>query len=148
MTEYESMGHMTRVTNSGGDLAKHDGFYLPHHGVWKETSTTTKLRVVFNGSLKTDNGRTLNEFLHTGQNLLPPLAEVLLRWRKHAVAFTADVAKMYRQIRVQPDDWRWQKILWSQHDDEAPQEYHLCTVTLRLGMRAILGDTMYPSISA
>jgi len=25
-------------------------FYMPHHGIVKETSSTTKLRVVFNGS--------------------------------------------------------------------------------------------------
>ena len=28
-------------------------YYLPHHCVFKEDSTTTKLRVVFDGSAKT-----------------------------------------------------------------------------------------------
>lgn len=132
MAEYESLNHMTRVAASCENLVGGAAFYLPHHGVWKETSTTTKLRVVFNGSMKTESGKSLNDFLYTEPNLLPPLAEVLLRWRRHAVAFIADVEKMYRQIRVHSDDWRWQRILWSSRQDEAPQEFQLCTVTYGL----------------
>ena len=40
--------------------------YLPHHDVFKSTSTTTKLRVVFNGSYTSSNGLSLNNVLHTG----------------------------------------------------------------------------------
>ena len=36
-------------------------FFMPHHGVLKETSSTTKLRVVFNGSEKSNNGVSLND---------------------------------------------------------------------------------------
>jgi hypothetical protein len=38
-------------------------FYMPYHGVLKETSSTTKLRVVFNGSKKSNNGVSLNDIL-------------------------------------------------------------------------------------
>ena len=51
----------------------------PHHGVLKATSSTTKLRVVFNGPMATSNGKSFNDVLHTGPNLLPALAVLLLR---------------------------------------------------------------------
>lgn len=57
-----------------------DVYYMPHHPVFKE-STTTKLRVVFNASQKTDNGKSLNEQLACGGKLQDDLFSLLLRWR-------------------------------------------------------------------
>ncbi|GFT70388.1 DUF1758 domain-containing protein [Trichonephila clavipes] len=45
MNEYESLGHMSLV-NSRSHTSKDQNF-LPHHAVIKPSSTTTKLRVVF-----------------------------------------------------------------------------------------------------
>ena len=42
---------------------KGDVFYLPTHGVIKESSSTTKLHIVFGGSAVSSNGRSLNEIL-------------------------------------------------------------------------------------
>ncbi|XP_075157733.1 uncharacterized protein LOC142231000 [Haematobia irritans] len=47
--EYESLGHMTKVGIYPKDVSQ-NSYFLPHHGVLKENSTTTKLRVVFDGS--------------------------------------------------------------------------------------------------
>jgi len=41
-------------------------YFLPHHGVYKPLSSTTKLRVVFNASAKTTNGNSLNDLLLEG----------------------------------------------------------------------------------
>ena len=48
--------------------------YMPHHPViWKEHSTT-KVRVVYNGSAKlNDTNLSLNDCLQTGPNLIPKI---------------------------------------------------------------------------
>ncbi|XP_029158981.1 uncharacterized protein LOC114931178 [Nylanderia fulva] len=91
MQEFEDLQHMKRVNiaTTANDLK----CYLPHHGVLKESSTTTKLRVVFNGSQRTQAGTSLNSHLLTGANLLPALNDVLLRWRWHRYVFVTDVEK-------------------------------------------------------
>ncbi|GFW32888.1 uncharacterized protein TNCV_1774551 [Trichonephila clavipes] len=50
MNEYESQGHMSLV-NSNSHTSDKDLNFLPHHAVIKPSSTTTKLRVVFDASL-------------------------------------------------------------------------------------------------
>ncbi|XP_043496372.1 uncharacterized protein LOC122520340 [Polistes fuscatus] len=87
------LGHMTRI--EGGP--HEDRFYLPHHAVLKHTSITTKLRVVFDASAKTSNGKSLNNVLMVGPTIQEDLFALLVRFRSHAIASTADIAKMYRQ---------------------------------------------------
>ena len=69
--------------------------FLPHHGVWKETSTTTKLRTVFNGASKTKSGVSVNDLLHIGPNLLQNPVALICAWRRYKIALSADVEKMF-----------------------------------------------------
>ena len=92
-------------------------------------STTTKFRVVFDASSKTSNGSSLNDFLLVGPTLQDNLTDVIHRFRLHPVAFTADIAKMYRQIKVKEDETKFQHILWRESPDHPILEYRLNTVT-------------------
>ncbi|GFX48451.1 integrase catalytic domain-containing protein [Trichonephila clavipes] len=49
-------------------------YYLPHHGVFRPDKTTTKLRVVFNGSASTTSGLSLNDLLFKAIRTLKQLA--------------------------------------------------------------------------
>ncbi|XP_046145685.1 uncharacterized protein LOC123989002 [Osmia bicornis bicornis] len=129
LDEYEQLGHMRRV--SPRDIITRSSYYLPHHGVFRDTSST-KIRVVFNGSHKTSSGYSLNDCLHSGPKLQNDLADILLRWRQYAFAFSADVEKMYRQIRVHPDDQALQRILWRRNSSAPVSEFSLTTVTYGL----------------
>lgn len=71
--------------------------YMPHHCVFKD-STTTALRVVYNGSQKTSNSKSLNDQLAIGRVHQRDIFSLLLRFRMFKYVFTADVEKMYKQI--------------------------------------------------
>ncbi|XP_066582127.1 uncharacterized protein [Prorops nasuta] len=107
MQDYIDAGHMSLTK-----FKEDDGYYLPHHAVVKGDSLTTKIRVVFDASAKTDKGISLNDMLLTGPTIQDKLFEHLLRIRFHKYIVTADIEKMYRQILIDPEDRRYQRILW------------------------------------
>lgn len=55
MQEYVEFGHMTALTPAF--YTAKISYFIPHKAVAEPTSTTTKLRVVFNASSKTSSGR-------------------------------------------------------------------------------------------
>ena len=71
--EYQVLDHAEVVPQSDLKKLPSDTFYLPMHGVEKEASTTTKLRIVSDASAKTTSGYSLNVQLLTGPNLCPLL---------------------------------------------------------------------------
>ncbi|XP_076477263.1 uncharacterized protein LOC143303109 [Bombus vancouverensis nearcticus] len=126
--EYLDLGHMTKINT---DHATDHGYYLPHHGVIKESSDTTKLRVVFDGSASSTTGVSLNDALHTGPKLQEDLRHILLRFRSFQYVLTSDIEKMYRQFILRPEDRPYQKILWRADNGEI-ETYRLNTVTFGL----------------
>lgn len=83
MREYENLGHMTEDKNA----SLNDGYFIPHHSVVKQSSLTTKLRVVFYASAKTTSGRSLNDKLMIGPNIQEDIFPLLVRFRSHIYAF-------------------------------------------------------------
>ena len=56
--------------------------FLPHHGVIRSDRETTKLRVVFDGSAKSDKSTaSINECLEKGPNLVPHLVDVVVKFQ-------------------------------------------------------------------
>lgn len=64
MEEYEKLGHMHKVNNESALL--NGSFYLPHYPILKASSLTTKLHVVFDASVKSSTGISLNDVLMYG----------------------------------------------------------------------------------
>lgn len=122
--EYLDLGHMS-LDNSKINPA----YYLPHHGVQKLDSLTTKLRVVFNGSSSTTTGHSLNSVQMIGPTIQSDLFTVLMRFRQHTYAIAADIEKMYRQILIEPTQRVLQRILWRFAPTDPIQIYNLNTVT-------------------
>ena len=73
-------------------------------GVFKDSSTTTKLRAVFDASASLSSGTSLNDLLLTGPNLYPLLTTILTKFRFHRIAFSADISKMFQEVALQPRD--------------------------------------------
>ena len=79
--------------------------FMPHHGVVRKDRETSKLRIVFDGNAKQNADEfSLNERLDEGPNYIPSLFDVLVKFRVHPVALTADVEKAFLQIQIKPDD--------------------------------------------
>ena len=76
--------------------------YLPHRGVVKLDRDTTKVGVVYDASSKV-SGLSLNDSLHVGPSLKPLLLDILLRFRLHEVAVTADIEKTRFNIEIDPE---------------------------------------------
>lgn len=122
--EYRRLGHMQLATKTNVGAS----FYLPHHAIIRPSSISTKLRVVFDASAKDSRGKSLNDTLLIGPTIQEDLLSILLRWRKHRIAITADAEKMYRQIEVHPKHRPFQRILWRDEQNKII-EYELSTVT-------------------
>ncbi len=101
LNEYLELGHAHVIPAHEIDT-KQPVYYMPVHGVFKDSSTTTKVRPVFDASAKTSTGTSLNDCLLIGPNLYPQLADVLLQFRLHPVGLSADISKMFREIRLDP----------------------------------------------
>ena len=95
------MGHSELVSPSDLNKPVIDIFYMPMHGVVKESSTTTKLRIVFDVSAVTSTGISLNDSLIPGPISYPLLTEVLMRFRLPRIGLSADISKMFREVALQ-----------------------------------------------
>ncbi|XP_062534541.1 uncharacterized protein LOC134203696 [Armigeres subalbatus] len=127
MKEYLSLSQMRLVETD--DATYYPTYYLPHHLVMKENSTTTKVKVVFDGSARTSTGFSLNEALCVGPVVQDDLLSLILRFRTYPVALVGDIAKMYRQVDVHPENRSLQSILFRFSNGTPVQIYELLTVT-------------------
>ncbi|XP_063990402.1 uncharacterized protein LOC135169383 [Diachasmimorpha longicaudata] len=123
LEKYLQLGHMKKVENE-----IEEGFYLPHHSVIKETSLTTKVRVVFDASAPSSSKLSLNNVLMVGPTIQDDIFSLILRFRLHNYVLTGDIEKMYRQVLVRPEDRKYQRILWRDNDNQLTA-YELQTVT-------------------
>lgn len=109
----EGHRNMGIIETAPDDCKVGETHYLPHHGVMKEESSTTKLRVVFDASAKSKkNVPSLNDCLMKGSNYTPLLYDILLRFRTKAIALTADIAKAFYMISIAENDRDYLRFLW------------------------------------
>ena len=127
--EFFHLGHMEKVPTSELVKPVENCYYLCHHCVFKESSTTTMLRVVFDGSAKTTTGVSLNDRLMVGPKIQKDLFSILVRFRLHQVALSADIAKMYRQVELDKEDKDYHRLLWKDPNSEAIETYRMTRVT-------------------
>ena len=87
-------------------------WYLPNHPVINPNKPG-KVRRVLNGASKF-HGVSLNQSLLVGADLLQNLFRVLLRFRKHKSAVSADIEGMFLQVVVIPADQPSLRFLWQE----------------------------------
>ncbi|XP_055909667.1 uncharacterized protein LOC129944332 [Eupeodes corollae] len=120
MREYEELGHMKQVI---GPSTRERAYHIPHHCV------TKKFRVVFDASCKSVSGVSLNDVQFSGAKLQDDLSAIITRFRCFKIAVSADVEKMFRQVKVNPEQWDLQRIFWRESPNKPMREYRLTVVT-------------------
>lgn len=120
--EYQNNGWMVK-----GDSSE-KGYFIPHQAVIKKDNLTTKVRVVFDASMKSDNGLSLNDSMHAGKKIQPDLQDTIQLQRKYRWVISADIKQMYPHININPDQWIYQKIIWRENPWEPIQYYYITVV--------------------
>ncbi|CAG9137084.1 unnamed protein product [Plutella xylostella] len=116
--DYINSNHGHFVDIESYQLSKDAVYFLPHHAVLKPDSKTTKLRTVFDASMKTNKKVSLNDLLLNGPTVQRDLFDILLLFRFGNYTFTTDIKQMFRNIRVIPEHTSLQNILWRDSPDE------------------------------
>ncbi|KAL0810972.1 hypothetical protein ABMA28_010266 [Loxostege sticticalis] len=92
----------------------HRTWYLPCFPVLNPMKPG-KVRMVHDAAATT-KGVSLNDALLTGPDLLQSLPGVLMRMRQHRVAVSADIAEMFLQVKIIPEDRDAIRYLWRDGD--------------------------------
>lgn len=143
MSEYENLGHMIEDK----DFSFGVNYFLPHHGVTRETSTTTKLRTVFDASAKTTSGLSLNDIQMVGPVVQDDLLSILLRFRQHRYAVTGDIEKMYRAIELNSSQHSLQRIVFRNNATEPLKTFKLTTLTYGFASASYLATKCLVSLA-
>ena len=129
MQEFIDLGHMELVPDNELNLPDNKCYYIPHHCVRKEDSTTTKLRVVFDASASTSTRVSLNDVLAAGPKLQDDLFHIMIRFRFPFIALIGDIAKMYRQVKLDLPAQNYHRLFWRRSYNEPLLVYRMTRVT-------------------
>ena len=120
--------------------ADEECWYLPIFGVY-HPQKPGQIRGVFDSSAKFDDV-SLNSVLMSGPDLTNSLLGILLRFRRNAVAATADIQQMFYCFSVQKEHRNFLRFLW--YRDNNPEmdliEYRMCV--------HVFGNSPSPAIAS
>ena len=78
---------------------------------------------MYNASVITKSGALLNDQLLVGPMVHAPLLDVLLRFRRHRVALTTDVSRMYRAVMLPAEQRDLHRFVWRDNPNEVLADY-------------------------
>ena len=87
-------------------------FFLPHRLVIGQNAESTKLRVVYDASAKSESEYSLNDCLEKGPSLQNKLWDILIRTTFRPVILCADIEKAFLQIRIKEKEREFLKFHW------------------------------------
>lgn len=130
--EYIALNHAKHYDLNIYHEQKQEAYFLAHHPVIREDNKTTRLRVVFDGSMKTKNQISLNDTMYNGAVVQKELFDILILFRTYKFVLLTDIKKMYRQILIHPSHRILQNVLWRENPNQPIECLQLQTVTYGL----------------
>ena len=114
--------------------------YILHQPVLRDQAESTKMRIVYDRSTKSDSQvPSLNDCLEVGPPLQPMIFDILRRNSLNFLCITGDMPKAFLQIKVDPNDRDALSLLWYENLDSR-------TVLQYRFMRVIFGSGPSPYI--
>lgn len=138
INEYIKLGHARVIDINEYNKEEGPVYFLAHHAVLREDKATTKLRVVFDGSMRSKNGNSINDFMFKGPVVQNELFDILILFRTYKFVLLTDIKQMYRMISIHPSHRRLQNILWRENSEDQIQCLQLQTVTYGLRSSSFL----------
>uniref|UniRef100_A0A6P6Y677 Uncharacterized protein LOC113794857 n=1 Tax=Dermatophagoides pteronyssinus TaxID=6956 RepID=A0A6P6Y677_DERPT len=100
---------------NGGYIVKTDRselhYFLPHRPVIKSERSTTKLRIVKDGTFNLKNQTSINQALYKGV-VEADVMKTLIRFRAKKIGITSDIEKAFWQIKVDDQDQKYLGLIW------------------------------------
>ena len=90
--DYIEKGYIREVPKVEPEPASE--WFLPQFPVVRPEKSTTKVRIVFDGSVQQD-GKSLNTESLPGPKLQSDIVDILVTFRKESFALVGDVSQMY-----------------------------------------------------
>ncbi|XP_052746952.1 uncharacterized protein LOC112052503 [Bicyclus anynana] len=109
-----------------------DVVYLQHHAVVLKDKSTTKVRIVIDASCSGITEVSLNNDLIVGPSLQLTLKHIILRWQNHPLCLVSDIAKIYQQVKVTPEDADQFQSIWWRDKSGTTQQDRMSRVTFRI----------------
>ena len=95
--------------------------YIPHNCVIKPGSTSSPVRIVYDGSARRASKPSLNQCLHAGPSLIVNLCELLNKFRLNQIGIVSDISKAFLNIEVHEQDQNSLRFLWKDFADPSGQ---------------------------
>ena len=119
--EQEQTGIVERVheEESSSTVNNTRIYYSPHHAVIRKDRETTKVRVVYDRSVKASKEElSLNDCLETGDNYIPHIFDMLARFRNNPIGLTADIEKAFLMVSIKEKDRNMLHFLWFDNPEQ------------------------------
>ena len=140
-TDWLSKGYLAEVPEEEHRKGK---FYIAHFPVWRPDKPTSKCRPVLDCAFKGKAGKSLNDAMLSGPNLLADLPVLLTRMRKFPVAFSIDISEMFLRVRQKPEDMEYHRLLWRESPQDKIREFKLQVHAFgNAGSPAVAGRTAH-----
>ncbi|XP_065085173.1 uncharacterized protein LOC135707298 [Ochlerotatus camptorhynchus] len=127
MADYISKGYVRKLTPEESQRMGNRTWYLPIFPVFNPNKPG-KVRIVFDAAASF-GGVSLNSVLMKGPDQLNALPPVLLKFRERLIGLGGDVAEMFHQMLMNPQDEDSQRIVWCADGTMDPCDYVMQVVT-------------------
>ena len=135
INEYLSAGIIEQVFDeNASDPNRTDLFYLPHRIIVDSTRLTTKYRVVYDGSAKCPDGKSLNSCIMCGPKLQQDILAILIRFRSSFYILLSDISRMFLNCNIKGKDKDFLRFLYKDPTHKNPDLKIFRFTTLVFGL--------------